>query len=61
MTALLILAAVLALNVAFVAHRLWVTRHRIPEEERAAIRAELAARFDTYAARIDQLPVKGDR
>ncbi|MFF7576832.1 hypothetical protein ACFZBE_17880 [Streptomyces sp. NPDC008061] len=61
MSALLwILGAVIALNVLFVAYRLWITRHRIPEEERAAIRAELAARFDTYAARIDQLPVKGE-
>lgn len=60
MTALLILAAVLALNVLFVLNRLWVTRGRIPEEQRAARRAELAARFDTYAARTDQLPIKGE-
>jgi hypothetical protein len=61
MTALLwILGAVLALDILFVVHRLWVTRHRIPEEQRAARRAELAARFDTYAARTDQLPIKGE-
>jgi hypothetical protein len=61
MSALLwILAGVLALNVLFVVHRLWITRHLIPEEERAAVRAELAARFDTYAAHVDQLPVKGE-
>ena len=60
MTAVLILAAVIVLDVLFVVHRLWVTRHRIPEEQRATRRAELAARFDTYAARIDQLPVKGE-
>ncbi|WP_030975209.1 hypothetical protein [Streptomyces sp. NRRL S-1824] len=59
-TALWILAAVLGLNVLFVAYRLWVTRNDIPEEQRAARRAELAARFDTYAARIDQLPIKGE-
>ncbi|MGW3594960.1 hypothetical protein [Streptomyces sp. NPDC005167] len=61
MTALLILAVVFGPSVAFVALRLWVTRNHIPEEARAAIRAELAARFDTYATRTDQLPVKGDR
>ncbi|MCX4786509.1 hypothetical protein OG369_10025 [Streptomyces sp. NBC_01221] len=62
MTALLILAAVLALNVAYAAHRLWVTRGRSPEEERAIRRAEraLAAQFDAYAARIDQLYLKGE-
>lgn len=61
MTAVLILAVILTPSVLFAALRLWVTRHDIPEEERAARRAELAARFDTYAARTDQLYVKGDR
>ncbi|MER7806124.1 hypothetical protein [Streptomyces sp900116325] len=61
MTAVWVLAAVLALNVLFVAHRLWITRHRIPEEARAAIRAELAARFDTYATRTDQLYIKEEQ
>ncbi|MGY4931606.1 hypothetical protein ACWD7T_10875 [Streptomyces sp. 900116325] len=58
MTVPLILAVVFGPSVAFVALRLWVTRHLVPEEERAAIRAELAARFDTYATHTDQLPVK---
>lgn len=62
MSALLwILAGVITLDVLFVLHRLWVTRHRIPEEQRAARRAELAARFDTYAARADQLYVKEEQ
>lgn len=60
-TLLWILVGVLALNVLFVVHRLWITRHLIPEEERAARRAELAARFDTYAARTDQLYVKEEQ
>ncbi|MFD9603269.1 hypothetical protein [Streptomyces sp. NPDC059970] len=62
MTALLILAAVLAPSAAFVAHRLWVTRGRSPEEERAVRRTEraLAAQFNAYAARIDQLYAKGE-
>lgn len=60
MTTLLILAAVLALNFAFVAHRLWVTRGRSAAEERAIRRAELAARFDAYAAQIEPLYLKGE-
>jgi hypothetical protein len=63
MSALLILAVVLGPSVAFVAHRLWITRGRSAEEERAIRRAEqaLAPHFDAYAARIDQLYIKGDR
>lgn len=60
MTAFWIFVVVIALNVLFVAYRVWVTRNDIPEEQRAVRRAELAARFDTYAARIDQLPIKGE-
>jgi hypothetical protein len=60
MTAWLILAAYLTPSVLFVIHRLWVTRHDIPEEQRASRRSNLAARFDTYAARTDQLPIKGE-
>ncbi|SFT31862.1 hypothetical protein [Streptomyces sp. ok210] len=62
MTVLLILAAIFGPSVAFVAHRLWITRGRSAEEERAIRRAEraLAPHFDAYAARIDQLPIKGE-
>jgi hypothetical protein len=56
-----ILVGVLALNVLFVIHRLWITRHLIPEEDRATRRSELAARFDTYATRTDQLYVKEEQ
>ncbi|MEU0831249.1 hypothetical protein [Streptomyces sp. NPDC005969] len=59
MTAVLILAVVLAPSAVFAAHRLWVTRGRSPEERRDAYRAELARRLDT-AARIDQLYIKGE-
>lgn len=63
MTALLILAAVLTPSAVFAINRLWVTRGRSPEEERAIRRAherDLAAHFDAYAARIDQLYIKGE-
>lgn len=61
MTALMwIFGVVIVLNILFVAHRLWVTRDDIPEEQRATRRAALAARFDTYAAHVDQLPIKGE-
>lgn len=55
MTALLILAGVLAPSAAFVAHRLWVTRGCSPAEERTIRRTERA-----LAARIDQLYLKGE-
>ncbi|MET7788094.1 hypothetical protein ABZS93_15995 [Streptomyces sp900116325] len=62
MTALLILAAVLTPSAALVLNRLWVTRGRSPEEQRAIRRAErdLARHFNAYAARIDQLNIKGE-
>jgi 5-carboxymethyl-2-hydroxymuconate isomerase len=62
MTVLLILAAIFGPSVAFVAYRLWITRGRSAEEERAIRRAERAItpHFDAYATRIAQLPIKGE-